>query len=49
MEAGKRCTKRGRTGPVTRLEGERFWSDLPEQILKIQRMSEVKVIYTRDK
>lgn len=35
-------------GPVNRLEGDRFWNDLPEQISKVQRMIEVKATFTRD-
>ncbi len=34
-------------GPVNRLEGDRYWEELPEQITKIQRMIEVKATYPR--
>ncbi|OVE83017.1 IclR family transcriptional regulator [Natronolimnobius baerhuensis] len=32
-------------GPVNRLQGTRYWEDLPEQLTKIERMIEVKAMY----
>ncbi|MCU4743993.1 IclR family transcriptional regulator [Halobacteria archaeon AArc-m2/3/4] len=32
-------------GPVNRLEGDRYWQELPDQLTKIKRMIEVKAKY----
>ena len=33
------------SGPVNRLQGDRFWDELPDQIMKIQRMIEANAAY----
>ena len=33
------------SGPVNRLQGDRFWNELPDQIKKIQRMIEASATY----
>ena len=33
------------SGPVNRLQGDRFWNELPDQIRKIQRMIEANAAY----